>query len=196
MKIVCSTCKNAIGEQRPYRDNSETKATCTACIEKAKERAAKFAPEPKPSDGKEIVLENGMKGILSIAKKGSSELSFWELGVSGKRVFCAKPTREGFQKYLAKIPREEVDVTFYHSAVLSLGESSRRHSKKNASEKLVKKEGESTHYNCTIKVPKEYALRMFDGMTERMENIAEIFARSAYNAEMKERQESTGQSIL
>jgi len=37
---------------------------------------------------------------------------------------------------------------------------------------------------------------MFDGMTERMENIAEIFARSAYNAEMKERQESTGQSIL
>ena len=30
MKIVCSVCKKVIGEQKPYKDLSETKATCTA----------------------------------------------------------------------------------------------------------------------------------------------------------------------
>lgn len=195
MKIVCSICKKIIGEQRPYKDLSETKATCTDCIEKAKERAARFVPDPPAKDGQEIVLENGMKGVLSISKKGSSDLSFWELGVSGKRFFCAKETREGFQRYMDKVPGEEVDITFFHSATIHLDPSMRGRRKKNAPEKPAVEKNKSTHYNCTIKAPKEYALRMFDGMTERMENIAEILARSAYDAEMKDRQEKAAKAV-
>ena len=195
MIIVCSNCKKVIGEQKPYNDSSEIKATCTDCIKKAKEKATQFVPHSKPNDGKEIVLENGMKGILSIAKKGSSELSLHEIAVSGERFYCSKETREEFQKYMNGIPGNEVDVTFLYSAVLDLSSHKGGRRKKNAIKEPIEEKPKSTEYNCTIKAPKEYALRMFDGMAERTEKFTDFLANSAYEAYMKDMKEKANKGV-
>ena len=115
MKIVCSICKKAIGEQKPYKDSSEIKATCTTCIEKAKEEAKRFVPEPPLSDGKKITLENGINGTLWVAKDEKGKLSLGELAVSGKKFYCSKNERLKFQDHLGSLTGEEADISFLHT---------------------------------------------------------------------------------
>jgi hypothetical protein len=191
MKIVCSICKKVIGEQKPYKDSSEVKATCTACIEKAKEEAARFVPEPEPSDGQEITLENGLKGTLWVAKDKKGKLSFGELVVSGKKFYCLSNGREKFQAYLASLTGEEADVSFLHSMTCKIGSPPRGRKKKQDPPKTEEpKKDESIQYNCTVRVPKCYIQPMFDDMAERMDKIAKILAEMVFNAYKKECQET------
>ena len=183
MKIICARCKTIMGEQGPYKDPSETKATCTACIEKAKEEAARFVPEPAPSDGQEIMLENGLKGTLWVAKDKKGKLSFGELVVSGKKFYCLSNGREKFQNYLGSLIGEEADVSFFHSMTCKIDSPPRGRRKKQDPPKAEEpKKDESIHYNCTVRVPKHYIQPMFDDMAERMDKIAKILAEMAFNA--------------
>ncbi len=177
MKIICSICKKVIGEQKPYKDSSETKATCTACIEKAKEEAARFVPEPAPSDGQEIALENGLKGTLWVAKDKKEKLSFGELVVSGKKFYCLSNGREKFQAYLEGLTGEEADVSFLHSMTCKIDSPPRgRRKKQDPSKTEGPKKDESIQYNCTMRAPKHCIQPMFDDMAERMDKVAKILA--------------------
>lgn len=196
MKIVCSVCKKIIGEQKPYKDPSEIKATCTVCIEKAKEEAARFVPEPEPSDGQEIALENGLKGTLWVAKDKKGKLSFGELVVSGKKFYCLSNGREKFQEYLDSLKGEEADVSFLHSITCKIDSLPRGRRKKQDPPKAEEpKKDESVHYNCTVRVPKHCVQPMFDDMAERMDKVAKILAEAALNAYKKERREATENGV-
>ncbi|MDD4894189.1 MAG: hypothetical protein PHW54_02620 [Candidatus Omnitrophica bacterium] len=177
MKIICTRCKTVMGEQKPYKDSTEIKATCTACIEKAKEEAARFVPEPEPRDGQEITLENGLKGTLWVAKDKKGKLSFGEMVVSGKKFYCLSNGREKFQAYLGGLTGEEADVSLLHSITCKIDPPLRGRRKKQDPPKTEEpKKDESIHYNCTIRVPKHYIQLMFDDMAERMDKVAKILA--------------------
>ena len=191
MKIVCSICKKVIGEQKPYKDTSEIKATCTPCIEKAKEEASRFKPEPALVDGKEIILENGLKGTVWVAKDEKGKLSFGELAVSGKKFYCSKNDRVKFQAYLGGLTGEEADISFLHTITCKLDSLPRGRRKKQDPPKTEEpKKNDSTHYNCTMRAPKHYIQLMYDDMAERMDKVAEILAEAAYNHIKKEQQKA------
>lgn len=191
MKIVCSSCKKVIGEQKPYKDPSEIKATCTACIEKTKEEAARFVPEPEPSDGQEITLENGLKGILWSVKGEKDKLYFGDLAVRGRKFCCLKNGREKFQAYLASLPGEETDVSFLHSMTCILEPSPRGRKKKEVPPNAEKpKRHDSVQWNCTVKVPKQYVQPMYDDMAEHMEKVYKILAEMAVKAYRKKHPEA------
>ncbi len=191
MKIVCTRCRTVMGEQKPYKDPSEIKATCTACIEKAKEEAARFVPEPEPSDGQEIMLENGLKGTLWVAKDKKGKLSFGELVVSGRKFYCLSNGRDKFQEYLGSLKDEEADVSFLHSMTCKIDSLPRGQRKKQDPPKAEEsKKDESIYYNCTVRVPKHCVQPMFDDMAERMDKVAKILAEAALNLYKKERQKA------
>ena len=189
MKIICFHCKKVIGEQKPYKDSSEIKATCTACIEKAKEEVARFVPEPPPSDGKEVILENGLKGSLWVAKDKKEKLFFGELAVADKRFYCHKNERVKFQNYLGSLSGEEADVSFLHSITCKIDFPPRGRRKKQEPPKTEEtKKDESIQYNCTMRVSKHYIQLMYDDMAERMDKITEILAEAALKAYREEQQ--------
>ena len=129
-----------------------------------------------------MTLENGLKGFLTIAGVDSIKLSLWDLVVSGKKIFCAKDRRESFREYLEMIGKEVIDVTFIHSSAIKLEPTDRR--RKKLSIKSDEKKSNSIDYNCTVTVPKDYALRMFDGVAERLQMFLEILAEAALKAEL------------
>ncbi len=189
MKIICSTCKKVMGEIKPYKDPSETKATCTACIEKAKEAAAKYRAESEIKDGKEIALGNGLKGTLWAIKSEEDKLSFGEMAVAGQRFHCFKSERIKFQDYLRGLTGEEADISFLHSMSIKIDTPLKgRRKKQDLPKPEEPKKSESIEYNCTMRAPKHYIQLMFDDMAERMENITEILAEAALNAYKKEQQ--------
>lgn len=191
MKIVCSICKKIIGEQKPYEDPSETKATCTVCIEKSKEEAKRFVREPTPSDGKEITLENGLKGTLWVAKDEKEKLFIGELAVSGKKFYCSKPERLKFQDYLGSLSGEEANVSFLHSMTCKIDSPPRGRRKKQEPPKAEKpKKDESVQYNCTMRAPKHYIQLMYDDLAERMDKVTEILAKAALRAYKEEQQKA------
>ena len=171
MKIICSSCKKALGIQRPYNDNSEVPAKCFDCFQKEKKEALKRPQLPMPGERKDITLESGLKGFLAVASADTAELSFWDLIVSGKKIFCAKDCRETFQEYLEMIESDSVDVTFFYSSSIKILPEDRR------KKQLIKKEKpQSIHYNCTVTVSKDYVLKMFDEVAERQEKMINTIA--------------------
>ena len=177
MKIICKRCKKIIGEQAPYQDNSEIKAKCTDCIAKDKEAISRFTPKPALHDGQEVTLDSGLKGRLWVAKGKSEQLSLWELAVAGRRFVCGNRIRGTFEKHLDKLKDQEVEVSFLHSMSCKLPDSKRKKNN-DKSQEAENKFTDSTQYNCTIKVPKQYALSMFDGMADRLNKILEILSRA------------------
>jgi len=182
MKIICSTCKKVLGVQRPFNDNTEVLAKCPECFQKEKEEVLKPQLKPGPGERKNITLENGLKGFLTIAGVDSLKLSLWDLVVSGKKIFCAKDRRESFREYLEMIDREAVDVTFIHSSTIKLESMDGRRKKQPI--RSDEKKQNSVDYNCTVTVPKDYALRMFDGVAERLQMFTKILAEAAVKAEL------------
>lgn len=197
MKIICSICKKVMGEQRPYKDPSETKATCTACIEKAKEDAAKYRAESEITDGKEIALGNGLKGTVWIAKEEKEKLLIGDMVVSGKKFFCSKNGRMKFQEYLAGLAGEEADVTFLHCISVKIDTPLKGRRKKQDPPKVEEpKKNDSIQYNCTIKAPKHYVQLMFDDMAERMDKVSEILAGVVLRSYREEQQKLAQKSDL
>jgi hypothetical protein len=190
MKIICRRCKKIIGEQAPYQNDSEIKAKCVECIAKDKTAGARFRPSPELIDGQEIDLDNGLKGRLWAVKSKSDEISFWELAVSGKKFFCIDQTRDAFKRHVEKSKNNDVDVSFLHSMKAKLENLDGR-SKKCAPEKEKNKWFDATQFNCTVNVPKNYALCMFDGMVNRFHKIVEILKRADNIS--REKSESTTQ---
>ena len=179
MKIICTNCNKVLGEQVPFDDSSKIYAKCTDCINKAKEEAVNFKPKPKPGEKQEITLENGLKGILWIPANKKENLSFGELGVSGKKFYCIKDKLAEFQSYLESIKTEEAEMSFLHSSSIKIDPPLRGRKKKDLLEKEKRKD-ESIDYNCTIKVTKQYARLMFDGMAEQNQSVIELIAESIY----------------
>lgn len=174
MKIICSKCKTVLGEQKPFKDLTGISALCNTCISKEKEEALKAKPMPESGNKREITFENGLKGKLSIAGNETDNLSFGELGVASRKFFCYKDGRDKFCSYLKGLPGKEVDVMFLHSSKIKMDSIKSDGRKKSKLSEPPKHE--SINYNCTVSVPKEYAISMFDNSAERMHQIVEILA--------------------
>lgn len=177
MKIICRRCKKVIGEQAPYQDNSEVKAKCTDCITKDKVAGARFSPSPEVKDGQEITLDSGLKGRLWSVKGKSTEISFWEIGVFGKKFFCVDQTRDAFKQHVEKAKTAEVDVSFLHSMKCKMDDSKGRNKKETPVE-TKNKWLDAPQFNCTVTVPKDFALSMFDSKVNQFHEIAEIIKRA------------------
>jgi len=177
MKIICQRCKKVIGEQAPYQDNSEVKAKCTDCIAKDKVAGARFRPSPELKDGQEITLDSGLKGRLWVVNGKSNGISFWELAVSGKKFFCVDQTRDAFKRHVEKAKTPEVDVSFLHSMKCKMDDSQGQN-KKDAPVETKNKWLDAPQFNCTVTVPKDFALRMFDSKVNQFHEIAEIIKRA------------------
>jgi len=193
MRIVCSSCKEVLGEQRPFRDNSEIEAKCKACLVKEKEGARKAQQFPDSEKEREVTFENGWKGRISIAGKETEELSFWDIIVAGKKFSCSEKDRDEAEGYLNRLAGDEVDVTFFHSATIKLDQSLGGRRKKKSAQPTEEKKPESIHYNCTVRVPKRYVLSLLEDKAGRMERMAEILAEGALKA-YKEEQQKVAQS--
>jgi len=180
MKIICSFCKTALGEQEPFDNPAEIKAKCVACITKEQEEASRFIFEPKPGQTQDVDFDNGLKGVLWIAQDKEDKLFIGELAVSGKKFFCSKYGRKEFQNYLERLAVEEADVTFLHSITCKLEPPQRGRKKKQDLPKIEEsKKDDSIQYNCTMKAPKYLIGHMFDDMAERMDRVTEILANGA-----------------
>jgi len=185
MKILCTTCNKVLGEQAPFDNSSKVYAKCTDCLNKEKEEASKFKPKPKPGEKQEVILENGLKGILWVPGNKKEKLCIGELVVSGKKFSCAKDKLEEFKKHIETIKGEEVEMIFLHSMTVKLDASLKGRKKKEPIEPEEKKDT-SIDYNCTMKAPKYYAQLMFNDMAERNQRIVELIAKAAFNAYQKE----------
>lgn len=192
MKIICSTCKKELGVQRPFNDNSEVLAKCPECFRKEKQEALKPQPLPVPGERKDITFENGLKGFLTVAGVDTPHLSAWDLNVSGKKFYCYKDRRENFQEYLEMIEKDQIDVTFIHSSSILIPPSDRKRKKQSIKPKEEK--SKSIDYNCTVTVPKDCALIMFDNVAVRAEEFVKFLAEMVIKAEKKERQSPEGVS--
>ena len=178
MKIICSSCNKVLGIQRPFNDNSEVPAKCPDCFQKEKEEASKLPPLPVSGERKDITFESGLKGFLMVAGVDTTKLSLWDLIVSGKKIFCAKDRRESFQEYLEMRDSDQVDVTFVYSSSIKISSGDRRRKK----QPIKKEKSQSIDYNCTVTVPKGYALMMFDSVAERQEQFVDIVAEGIVKA--------------
>lgn len=177
MKIICRRCKKVIGELAPYQDNSEVKAKCTDCIAKDKVAGARFSPSPEVKDGQEITLDSGLKGRLWIAKGKSKQISFWELAVAGKKFFCIDRARDAFKEHVESSKGDNVDVSFLHSMKCKIDDSKGRN-KTDAPVETKNKWLDAPQFNCTVTVPKDFALSMFDSKVNQFHEIAEIIKRA------------------
>lgn len=179
MKIICSSCMKVLGIQRPFNDNSEVSAKCPDCFQKEKEEVSKLLSLPALGERKDITFESGLKGFLTVAGADTAKLSLWDLMVSGKKIFCAKDCRESFQEYLEMRGSDQVDVTFAYSSSIKILSGDRRRKK----QPVKKENSQSIDYNCTVTVPKGYALMMFDEVAGRQEQFVNIVAEGIIKAE-------------
>lgn len=180
MKIICSDCKKIIGEKAPYKSSSVIKAKCTDCIAKEEEAALTIKPLSVSKDGQEVTLESGIKGILWAVKTEHEKLSAWELGLSGRKFFCAEKDRGQFQKQLEQFTDEQFDISFFHSLSFTLPSQPRGRKKKEVQATTDKQE--STQYNCTVKVNRQIAQSMYDGKVEQFNNIIELLLQAGKTA--------------
>lgn len=180
MKIVCSWCKKLLGEKEPFEDQSETHAKCPECLQKQKneERLANEAAE-----GKTIVLENGIKGFVTIGGKNTPLLQLGDVVISGKEFLCVKKDRPKVEKHLSDLVSDEVDYTFLHSSVIEIPKTKR--GKKN--DEPEEKPKEPVQYNCTVRVSKAIALAWFDSSTAHFDEVYGQLAEMLVDAYLEDR---------
>jgi hypothetical protein len=124
---------------------------------------------PVPGERVDIVFDSGIKGYLTVAGCGTEKLSFFDIIVSGKRIFCEKSKRNEFIDYLCMIDRDTVDVTYMYSFDIAFPPSERRKSKKAPSP--TRTTSDSVEYNCTVSLLKHHAVAMFDDKAERRDRF-------------------------
>lgn len=182
MRIICFYCGKALGEQEPFDNPSEIKAKCIDCLEKEKEEASKFQPMPRRSSEKlEVILGDGLKGIAWAAEKEVEKLSLWELVVSGRKFLCSNDTRERFQKHLISIKDDEPEITFLYSMSIKIAPPTRGRRKTKRPHESEEK-NQSIHYNCTARLPKHCAQRIFDEKSNRVTKFLDIMSDTTYKA--------------
>ena len=191
MKIICKYCKKPTGEIEPFEDEPIKKAKCSECLEKERQQEQdRLKAEPLEGEKKRDVIVNGWKGYLTIAGKESPNLSLWEIAVCGKPFFCTSQIRKDLERLLEANPSDTVDVTVFHSMTIHTGWDLRKRKGRNKKEKkpiVDAPKKEATHYNCTIQVPKDVALQLFDGVADRNFEIVKILMDSAEKSRNPER---------
>jgi len=195
MKIICSRCKKILGEQKPFDDSSEIKAKCIDCINKEKKgalEALRAKSMPEQGKAREVVFENGLKGLLSVAGSETENLYFFEMAVAGEKFFCSNDSRENFKRYLESINGDEIDITFLHSSVMKMPESLKGRRKKNQTPPAEEKKPEGINYNCTVRGSKQFAQSVFDDMAVRAHEFVQLSADMARNAYKRERHKREG----
>jgi len=175
MKIICTSCKEIIGIQRPIKDNTEISAKCPKCFQKEKEEALKPQLLLAPGERKDVTLGSGVKGYLTVAD-GSTKLSMSELMISGKIFNCEKTQRDSFLEYLEMTEKDQVDITFLYSMHIKLDPSLSGNKKRKGSNESLENGAESISYNCTVAVPAHYVISMFDDKAERMGGLLDAIA--------------------
>ena len=192
MKIVCDRCKVLLGEQEPLLDSSEISAKCVSCLKFEKEQAERKEKQ-RMFPGKEIVLDGGLKGVLSIAGKDTQKLSLWELEVAGKKFYCGKDTREEFIKFLAKITDTDVEIMYMHSLHCKVSDSwmNKKRKKKSDPKPIEEALTESIDYNCTVKISKQYVQSVFDDVADRFDKVATLMADMIINQYTRNQQDKS-----
>ena len=148
---------------------------------------------PKLGERSEVKLGNNFKGNIWVAEEKAEKLSLWELAVSGRRFFCSDRVREEFQKHLIDIKDDEPEITFLYSMSISMKTPTKTRRKiKHPSES--KEKGLSIYYNCTARLPKHYAQRIFDEKSNRMNRLLDIMADATYKAHKEECKAYTAES--
>lgn len=88
-------------------------------------------------------------------------------------------------KYLDGISSDEVEVIFLHSISCSFERPPRK--RKGQKEEPPKLDNsESTHYNCTVKIPKYYAKHFFEDKAERCRVFSDFMAEDVLKQEREE----------
>ncbi len=182
-----------MGEQKPFEDQSEVHAKCADCAQREKDaEIERVAKEPLPGSKKQRVveLENGLQGLITIGGKETPNLSFWDVLFADKQFFCCKDKRKEFDGYLGSLRGDLIDITFLHSMEAYLDLPKRGKRKKLNAEEPKAEEGkrESINYNCTIRVPKEYAVHVFETKTRQNMEIIGILAEGIEKQYWKEKE--------
>ena len=138
---------------------------------------------PKLGEKKEVMLENGLKGILWVAGNDTEKLSVWELAVLNRKFSCSDAMRDEFQDYLARIKDEEVEVSFLYSESIKMPPKG---SKEKDSKKAEGYKNDRIQYNCTMRTSKYYIQRLYDAMAGRVRKFLDIIVNASYKAYKEE----------
>jgi hypothetical protein len=181
-----------MGEQKPFDDQSEIKAKCVDCSKQERDaEIQRVAKDPLPGSKNQRIVEfeNGLQGLITIAGKETPDLSFWDVLFENKKFFCCKPSRKEFDAYLAGLPGDQLDITFPHSMEIPIDPPKRGRRKKTAVEETKPAEKrESISYNCTIRVPKKYALHVFETKSEQNTQLIHLIAEIAEKQYRREKE--------
>ena len=134
-----------------------------------------------------VLFDDGMEGVLTEAGRGTPELSFFDFLVNGRKFSCSDKDKELLEEFIADLP-DEIDVTFLHTADIKI-ETVRKGRKTQIVPKQESGKSDTIWYNCTVRVPKSYAMLAYEDKRMRAEQIAKIYADIAYR-QWKEEQES------
>ncbi len=168
-----------------------TKPKCNECLEKERQQEQeKLKAQPLEGKKERNVIVNGWKGYLTIAGKESPNLSLWEIAVCEKAFLCTPQIRKDLERLLVSTVSDVADVTFPHSMSIPIGSDLKKKKGKNGKEKkpavgITQKE--TTYYNCTIKVSKDMALKIFDDVANRNLEVLKVLMDSAEKARDLER---------
>ncbi len=121
MKIICQSCKKIIGEIEPLKDARKSKAKCSDCLKVEKDaeikRLIEIPLKSEKTKDRVVTFENGAQGFLTIAGKETKKLGIWGVLFEGKEFFCCDETRKDFEKHLASLSNDEVDVMFMEGRI-------------------------------------------------------------------------------
>jgi len=109
--------------------------------------------------------------------------ALFNLDTKEQIAFISRIDKKQMIKVFNELTENDVDVTFLHSMSVKLDKPpDGRRKKKQVSPAEEKKPEEGITYNCTIRVPKQYILPMFNDKAGRMQKVAEILAEVALRA--------------
>ena len=125
-----------------------------------------------------VQIGPGLEGVLTEVSKETEQLSFFDLLVDGRKFSGSDADEQALEEYLASSPTETVDVTFLHSGRIPLEPTKRGRGRKLTLQEPTDKKSNTVWYNCTVKVPKKYALAALEDKRMRLEEFARILADS------------------
>ena len=149
----------------------------------------KRSVEVRAEDGKEIVFENGWKGVFSIGKE--EKVSLWDLVVAGRRFTCTPMTRPDFVDYLAGLEAAEIDVMFPYSMETKMPSGWKERKGKKKDQPVEDEKGECIHYYCTVRVPRGAVQPLFDNVMGRAEEFVKLMARMIKDQWLRDQQDKS-----
>jgi len=119
----------------------------------------------------------GLEGVLTVAGKETEKVHFFEILVNGQRFFGLDAFKPMLEEYLASVPEDTVDVTFFHSSRIPLDLEKTDRRRKKPVQPPPPEKRERIDINCTVRVPKALAMAALEDKIMRMKEIARIGVR-------------------